>query len=62
MSVDGANATDTETNAGGIDRRDVVGLAGIVLIGIGAGLIYIPAGLIIPGAILAAVAIFGVRG
>lgn len=48
--------------AGGFDRRDAVGLAGLVLLGAGCGLIYPPAGLIVPGAILAAVAVFGVRG
>jgi hypothetical protein len=47
---------------GRFDRRDFVGLAGLVLVGAGAGWIFPPAGLIIPGAILTAVAIFGVKG
>ncbi len=47
---------------GWFDRRDIVGLAGLVLIGVGAWWVFPPAGLIIPGAILAGVAIFGVKG
>ena len=44
------------------DRRDFVGLVGVGLIGYGAWLVFPPAGFIVPGAIMAGVAIFGVRG
>lgn len=47
---------------GWFDRRDIVGLAGLALVGAGAWWVFPPAGLIIPGAILVSVAIFGVKG
>lgn len=44
------------------DRRDFVGLAGLCLLAYGLWLIFPPLALIVPGAILTAVAIFGVKG
>ncbi len=44
-----------------VDRRDLVGLVGVGLIGYGAWLIFPPAGFIAAGLILSGVAIFGVR-
>jgi len=44
-----------------IDRRDIVGMIGLGLLGYGAWLVYPPAGFITPGMILAGVAVFGVR-
>ena len=43
------------------DRRDFIGLVGVGLVGYGAWLVYEPAGFIAAGAILAGVAVFGVR-
>ena len=43
------------------DMRDVFVLAGTGLIGAGCWMVYPPAGLIAPGAILVAVAVLGVR-
>jgi hypothetical protein len=44
------------------DRRDLVGLAGVFLLGLGFAFVWPPLGLIVPGAILTAIAVFGVRG
>ena len=44
------------------DRRDFVGLVGLCLLGYGAWLVYEPAGVFVPGAVLCGVAVFGVRG
>lgn len=41
--------------------RDAAGLAGVVLISVGAGLIYLPAGLIAGGALLLAGAVLSAR-
>lgn len=57
-----SDAKDAGGGQGRFDRRDFVGLAGLVLIGAGLGWIFPPAGLIVPGAILTGVAIFGVKG
>ena len=45
-----------------IDRRDIIALLGLGLLGYGSWLVFAPAGFIVPGAILSAVAVFGVRG
>jgi hypothetical protein len=42
-----------------IDLRDIIGLSGIILIGVGFWWIFPPLGLILPGIILAGVAIIG---
>ncbi len=47
--------------AAGFTARDLMLFGGLVLIGYGASLIFWPAGFILPGAVLAAVSIFGVR-
>lgn len=43
------------------DKRDLTLVAGVFLLGLGAGFIYAPLGLAVPGAILVAVAVFGVK-
>lgn len=43
------------------DVRDLFALAGLFLLAIGFGIVWPPAGLIVPGAILVALAVFGVR-
>jgi hypothetical protein len=48
--------------AGDFDRRDAVGLAGVFLLGLGFAFVYPPLGAIVPGAVLTAIAVFGVRG
>jgi hypothetical protein len=55
------NDKDTVAPKAWADVRDVIGLVGLALIGGGAWMVYPPAGLICPGAIMTAVAIFGVR-
>ncbi len=45
-----------------IDRRDIVGIGGLCLIGTGLWWIFPPAALIVPGLILTGIAVFGVRG
>lgn len=55
---------DDEDNKGRgawVDRRDFVGLVGVSLIGVGCWWIFPASGLIVPGVILSAVAIFGVK-
>lgn len=44
-----------------VDVRDLIGLAGLLLVGIGLALVWLPAALVVPGAILIYVAIFGVK-
>jgi hypothetical protein len=44
-----------------IQFREVMLFAGALLIGIGLGQVWLPAALIVPGAMLAYVAIFGVK-
>jgi hypothetical protein len=44
------------------DQADLLMFAGLGLLGYGASLVYWPAGFLVPGAILVAVAVFGVRG
>lgn len=44
-----------------IDRRDLVGLGGVILLGVGFWIVWQPLGLIVPGMVLSAVAIFGVK-
>lgn len=56
-----SEAKDAVKSPGRFDRRDFVGLLGLVLIGVGLGLVWLPAALIVPGAILSGVAIFGVK-
>ena len=46
----------------GLDRRDYVGLIGLAMLGAGFWMVFPPAGFVVPGAVLTAVAIFGVRG
>lgn len=58
---DGGAKTVKSQSSFGIDRRDVVGIIGLSLLGIGLALINIPAALIVTGAIIIGVAIFGVR-
>lgn len=41
-----------------IDARDAIWLIGLVLMGVGSGMVYIPAGLIIPGVVMTAVSIW----
>ena len=53
---------ETPRRAAWIDRRDVVGLVGVGLLGYGASLIMPAAGFLVAGAVLTAVAVFGVRG
>ncbi|MCW1932623.1 hypothetical protein [Pararhodobacter zhoushanensis] len=53
---------ETPRRAVWIDRRDVVGLVGVGLLGYGAGLILPAAGFLVSGAVFTAVAVFGVRG
>lgn len=60
MNDGGANSVTSQANLG-IDRRDVLGLIGLILLGVGLGLVWLPAGLFVPGAIMVGVAIFGVR-
>lgn len=52
----------SEHEAREIDRRDILGLAGLVLLGLGLAFVWAPLGLIVPGGILVAVAVYGVRG
>lgn len=44
-----------------IDRRDLLLIGGLPMLGIGAEQAWHPLGLIVPGAVLTAIAIFGVR-
>lgn len=44
-----------------IDRRDIILFAGLILIGWGGWWIFPPMALMVPGAILTGIAIFGVR-
>lgn len=46
----------------GVDRRDILGGTGLMLLGMGMAFVWVPLGLIVPGAILVAIAVFGVRG
>jgi amino acid permease len=39
--------------------RDIVGIAGMALVSVGAGMIYFPAGVVIAGLLLVVVALFG---
>ncbi len=48
--------------AGAIDAREVMLFAGLGLLGYGLWPIYQPLSFIVPGAVLAGVAIFGIRG
>ncbi len=48
--------------AGQFDARDLMLVAGLGLIGYGLWEVYPPASFVVPGAALAGVAIFGVRG
>lgn len=43
------------------DLRDTFAAAGLALIGVGAGMIYLPAALILVGAVLCFVGLFGLR-
>lgn len=45
-----------------LDRRDMIGLAGLMLLGLGLAFVWAPLGLIVPGGILVAIAVYGVRG
>lgn len=47
--------------SGDFDKRDLTLVAGVFLLGLGAAFIYAPLGLVVPGAILVAVAVFGVK-
>jgi hypothetical protein len=44
-----------------IGFREVMLFGGAGLIGVGAGMVYVPAGLILAGVLIAGVAVFGVR-
>lgn len=44
-----------------VDQRDLLLAAGLTMLGFGAAEAWAPLGLIVPGAVLSAVAIFGVR-
>lgn len=44
------------------DVRDLAAAAGLTLLGVGFWLIYPPAAFIVPGALMVAIAVFGVRG
>jgi hypothetical protein len=44
------------------DRRDLLGIVGLFCLALGCAFVYPPAGLIVPGAIITAIAVFGVRG
>lgn len=44
-----------------LEARDILGLAGIVLLGLGCGFVWAPLGLIVPGGILVYLAIAGVK-
>ncbi len=41
-----------------IDGQDIAIVLGLLLVGVGAGLVYLPAGLIVVGAVLLALAIW----
>lgn len=43
-----------------LEIRDVMLLGGLVLLALGFGILWTPAGLIVPGGILVAIAVFGV--
>lgn len=43
-----------------IEVRDVLCAAGLILLGLGSAFVWAPAGLIVPGAIMVAIAVFGV--
>lgn len=42
----------------GLDRQDVGILLGVVLVGVGAGMVYVPAGLMATGVLLLALALW----
>lgn len=44
-----------------LEARDVLGLAGLMLLGLGFGFVWPPLGLIVPGGILVYLAIAGVK-
>lgn len=52
----------SEDDSRAVDRRDILGLAGVMLLGLGLAFVWAPLGLIVPGGILVAVAVYGVRG
>jgi uncharacterized membrane protein HdeD (DUF308 family) len=52
----------TQAARGAIETRDVVLALGLALLALGLWQVYPPAAAIVPGAILAGVAIFGVKG
>ena len=49
------------TKAQELEPRDVLGLGGLVLLGLGFGFVWPPLGLIVPGGILVYLAIAGVK-
>lgn len=51
-----------EAKPADFDRRDAIGAAGVFLLGLGFAFVYPPLGAIVPGAVLTAIAVFGVRG
>lgn len=44
-----------------VDMRDAMLIVGLVLVGVGLWDVYRPASFVLPGAVLAGVAVFGVR-
>lgn len=62
MTDQGATTSETPATARRFDPRDGIGLAGVFMLGLGFCFIYPPLGAIVPGAILTAIAVFGVRG
>lgn len=50
----------TEDRRGNLEARDVLGLAGLSLLGIGFAFVWLPLGLIVPGGVLVYLAIWGV--
>lgn len=60
-SAFGAAGRLTVMAVGSVGAREYLLLAGLGLAGYGISLIYWPAAFILPGAVLAAVAVFGVR-
>jgi hypothetical protein len=57
----GAVSSAAAAIAGELGAREIALLLGLGLVGYGAGLIYVPAGFVLPGAVLLYVSIVGLK-